>query len=1639
MTIITLEGGETTVNTTTAMGQIAPVTVALANGQYLVAWGDNVDLSAPSGPGQTANADIRAQLFNADGTKAGAEFIVTNAPGAQYLRDVVQLDNGNLLFAWQEGLGVVTGADQTGSIFVQQFSIAGTAVGAITQVGTPGVDAVYPDVEAVPGGGYIVAWTSGGNTPSVVAQRYDNANAAVGGLITIDTVSVPLLEHPVLVVHDDGSFIVGWRNGSADVRPNDFSLQNYSAAGVAAGPVTQLQMYNRATIAPELVELDNGNMALAYIAGLPGNYQLKVDLLNPAGQRIDQVIVDVNVSNQLSRVRVDATANGGFAVTWMDTEPYGVDTDGTSIRAAFFSASGEPVIPAIIGDLVDFGPNYTYSVPVNSQTAGDQTTPSLAVLANGDVVITWVDNGTGDGSQSSIQSQMFHVDPTNRAPVALDQMVELQDWVGNATPTFDHFPAAALLQNAGDLDGDALTVVGVSNAQHGTVVLNPDNTITFTPEAGYSGPAIFDYTVSDGRGGSATAQATVFLSFDDNVTIRGAAPVTTNVLANDYLAPLPGGQLYGFTIFNYGPTSFSYRPDGTVTIYPANGNLITGSNYLNLPVGQSVTQQLHYEVVNPVTGVLERSATINVTFEGWMIAGTSGADTLTGTEQADHLVSNGGADTLTGLGGDDYYTVTGTEATIVEQVGGGIDMVRTNLTLFTLPDNVENLTFNVPNGTQVIGRGNDLANTIEGGTGPDTLFGGGGDDRLFGGVGNDILLGEDGDDMLFGASGTDTLYGGAGNDRLDGGVGPNGDQLYGGTGDDYYIIDVAADQVFENPGEGNDTINSSMISTTLVANVENLQLSSTYSGGVTTWALNGTGNELDNIISGQAAANVLLGLDGNDTLYGYAGNDALDGGAGNDQLFGGEGDDTLIGGAGADQMSGGTGNDVYYVDDAGDVVTELAGEGIDMVWTSVALPAISNIEVIALTGNDNIAINGNDIDNVLIANGGANFIYAQGGNDTVYAGEGGDAVYGGDGGDMLLGQGGADLLDGGAGNDALDGGEGNDYLFGGAGDDVLIGGAGADQMSGGAGNDVYYVDDAGDVVIELAGEGIDMVYATMSFDLGATIESLALTGDAAATGVANDLDNLLIGNGGANFLYALGGNDTVYGGAGGDALYGGDGHDLMQGHSGNDLLDGGAGDDALDGGEGDDFLFGDAGNDILFGGSGADILEGGYGNDVINGGDEVDTIGGGSGDDVIDAGAGHDVINGGDGNDTIFGGLGIDRMIGGAGNDTYYVDNQYDLAIEEAGGGIDLVFATVSHALGNEIEALGLIGDAAINGYGNALDNTLVGNSAANILAGFTGADTLFGEGGDDRLDGGDGDDRLIGGAGDDILEGGNGNDAIDGGDGSDYLIGGAGKDSLSGGAGADIMIGDDGDDHYYVDDAGDQIIETATGGRDRVYTSVDYTIHANIERVQITADHIVTVTGSAGNDSIFGNQLANIIKGGDGDDEFFAGDGNDILEGGNGGDRLVGEAGNDEMAGNAGNDALDAGDGDDHLNGGDGDDFLFGGAGSDLMEGGAGNDSFDGGDGNDILIGGTGSDALTGGAGADVFCFSHGDGIDVVTDFTRGLDRIDVTNFHLTFDQLRAAFAQSGANGTITFSNGSVIHVWGVTLADLTPGDFIL
>ena len=388
------------------------------------------------------------------------------------------------------------------------------------------------------------------------------------------------------------------------------------------------------------------------------------------------------------------------------------------------------------------------------------------------------------------------------------------------------------------------------------------------------------------------------------------------------------------------------------------------------------------------------------------IRGNGGNNMLHGLGGDDVLDGQAGADAMFGGDGDDVYYVDNGGDQVFEVSTGGIDEVRSTVST-TLAPWVENLT--LLGAASINGTGNGLDNIITGNTGTNVLTGGGGKDTLDGKGGADTMIGGTGDDTYFvdnandvvveqnedqegwdfirtsvsytmganvevmqlmdsggaingtgsdgynniiGNASANVLTGSGGDDDLVGGGGI--DTMIGGIGDDTYMIDQAGDVLIEKPDEGLDSVYSP-VTYTLGVHLDNLFLLD--QGG----AINGTGNELDNHIGGNASSNILVGA------------------AGDDALSGGGGIDTLIGGI----------DDDLYVADGEDIVVENANEGVDAVAAFVTYTLPANVENLYLQDSGG-AINGtgNDLANVLIGNNAPNVLIGGLGLDTL-AGHGG--------------------------------------------------------------------------------------------------------------------------------------------------------------------------------------------------------------------------------------------------------------------------------------------------------------------------------------------------------------------------------------------------------------------------------------------------------------------------------------------------------------------------------------------------------------------------------------------------------------------------------------------------------------------------
>jgi Ca2+-binding RTX toxin-like protein len=603
----------------------------------------------------------------------------------------------------------------------------------------------------------------------------------------------------------------------------------------------------------------------------------------------------------------------------------------------------------------------------------------------------------------------------------------------------------------------------------------------------------------------------------------------------------------------------------------------------------------------------------------------------------------------------------------------------------------------------------------------------------------------------------------------------------------------------------------------------------------------------------------------------------------------GGGADHLAGGTLADRLSGGGGNDTLHGGGGDDTLLGGAGDDTLVVSGDQALAAL-------LEG-------GEGTDTLRVEGSGALRLHRL---DTVAAGierwqGNGSALLGTAASDAIdlsalthvtglsaveLGAG-DDTLVGSAAADFVDGEQGNDWIVGGPGADTLDGGSGRDTIDGGDGDDVLRIrgSEAVDDVFALGEGGESLGGGDRLVVLG--VELVVLAGfDAAASEVEHFAGNGgLFGTAAADLfdlsgLLTMTGVDFVSGQGGADHLIGTAGADTLRGDDGDDTLDGGAGADRLDGGPGLDVV-------SYHGADAAVVVD--LGNPAANAGAAtgdvlvaIESVIGSRNGDRLRGTAGPETLAGGDGDDWIDGRGGADELRGDSGDDIFDITVANVAATRFRGGDADEV-------AGDRIQVS--FGGAVTLGSFSALASGIehwVGNGAG--VLGTDGADTIDLSG----LVSASGLPFVDGGAGDDALTGTYGPDDLRGNTGRDSLSGGGGDDQLDGGSGADTMVGGAGDDVFYVDDPDDLVVEEANGGFDVVWASVPYALPANVESLRLVGAASARLLGNARDNRIVGSTQADELQGGGGDDQLEGGDGNDTLDGGAGADLLTGGAGDD-------------------------------------------------------------------------------------------------------------------------------------------------
>ncbi|MDT8326987.1 MAG: Hint domain-containing protein [Roseovarius sp.] len=697
------------------------------------------------------------------------------------------------------------------------------------------------------------------------------------------------------------------------------------------------------------------------------------------------------------------------------------------------------IVGGTAGDLADGGSTGVDNDTLDLSGSGPLRVAEQTTDPDGNSTSGRIEFLDGDGavtSEMTFREIENLILPDNTPPTTVDD---------TATTDEDTSVDIPVLANDDDPDGDPLTVTEAT-APNGTVVINPDNTLTYTPDPDFNGPDEITYTVDDGNGGTATGTVAVTVSPVNDAPVAGDDAVPTDfetaidipVLGND--TDVDGDTL---RVDSVGPAS-----NGTTAIN-ADGTLAYTPN-----AGFSGTDTFDYTVTDDNGGTDTATVTVTVTVgtapptRDGIVDGTPGDDLidtayagdpdgdfvdagdaiLPGAAPDDDSIRAGdGDDTiLAGLGDDQIEAGDGSDSVFG---GAGDDTIDTSAPLATSP--LPDLGFPPlvpvdpdPENDRDFVSGGDGNDTITTGDDADTITGGAGDDVIDGGIDADLIEGNDGADTIIGGEGSDTIRVGAGDDLVYGGLDPS-------FPDELNIPD-ATDPVTNN---GQD------------------------------------------LIFGEAGNDTIFGQDDDDTIFGGTGDDVIDGGIdndvidgndGNDDLSGGDGDDSLRGQAGADTLDGGLGDDTLAGGDGDDVLTDDAG-------SNLLLGQAGNDSILGGSGDDTIS--GGAGDDTIDSGDGDDIITAGVGDDEVTGGAGNDSIRGQDGDDVLSGGDGDDTIQGGNGNDTISGGDGVDNLQGRADADVFLDAGAGDTVDGGTGDtgggDFDTLDLTGQGPLRVVGQTVD--------------------------------------------------------------------------------------------------------------------------------------------------------------------------------------------------------------------------------------------------------------------------------------------------------------------------------------------------------------------------------------------------------------------------------------------------------------------------------------------------------------------------------------------------------------------------------------
>ena len=377
--------GEFQINTYTSNEQKNASVAMDADGDFVVTWNSSGQDGSSQG--------IYAQRYNSAGEAQGSEFRVnTYTSDAQSNPSVAMDSGGDFVVIWQSD-----GQDGSGDgIFAQRYDAAGVAQGSEFRVNTyTNSNQADLSVAMDADGDFVVTWQSNGQDGSsqgIYGQRYNASGVAQGSEFKVNTYTTGSQNNPAVAMDDDGDFVVTWQSNAQDASFYSIYGQRYSASGVAQGSEFRVNTYASDAQSNPSVAMDaGGDFVVTWESyGQDGSgsgvYGQRYNATGVA-QGSEFRVNTYTTSNQRSPA-VAMDADGDFVVTW---QGYGQDDSVYGIYGQRYNAAG-----------MAQGSEFV----VNTYTNGGQFSPSVAMDADGDFVVTW-QSYSQNGSYYSIYGKQY--------------------------------------------------------------------------------------------------------------------------------------------------------------------------------------------------------------------------------------------------------------------------------------------------------------------------------------------------------------------------------------------------------------------------------------------------------------------------------------------------------------------------------------------------------------------------------------------------------------------------------------------------------------------------------------------------------------------------------------------------------------------------------------------------------------------------------------------------------------------------------------------------------------------------------------------------------------------------------------------------------------------------------------------------------------------------------------------------------------------------------------------------------------------------------------------------------------------------------------------------------------------------------